>query len=62
MFWILNIKTNEPGNASSVVALSAATGIKENTFYEKFGREKLKELNIGDYRICVTDVLKSKRK
>ena len=61
MFWILNKKTNEPGNASSVPALSLATGIKRSTFYEKFGRQGLKELNKGDYRICVTEVLKSKR-
>ena len=62
MFWILNIKTNEPGTASSVPALSLHTGIKRSTFYEKFGREGLKELNKDGYRICVTEVLKSRRR
>ena len=42
------------------VELSTFDGKK--TFYEKFGREGLKELNKGEYRICVTEVLKSKRK
>ena len=62
MFWILDKITNEPGNESSVVALSAFTRIKKSIFYEKFGREKLKELHMGGYRICVTEVLKAKRK
>ena len=62
MFWILNKKTNEPGNASSVVALSTETRIKENSLYEHFGRKKLIEFNDDNFRICKTEVLKSKRK
>lgn len=61
MFWILNKKTNDPGNASSIVALSSETGIKESSLYEHFGRKKLKEFNNENYRICKVDVLKSKR-
>jgi hypothetical protein len=62
MFWILNKKTQEPGNASSVVALSNETGVKENSLYEHFGRKKLIEFNDDNFRICKTEVLKSKRK
>lgn len=61
MFWILNKKTQEPGNASSVVALSVETGIKESSIYEHFGRKKLIEFNNDNYRICKVQVLKSKR-